>query len=74
MNTNTTAQFAAGQLVKFAAPQDADEASARYAVVEYRAARPEIGDTRPDRVLVRYVCDLPIAPTDVFDANEMVPA
>ena len=71
MNTNTSPKFITGQLVKFAAPLDADEIDARYVVVEYRGARPEIGDTRPDRVLVRYVCDLPIAPTDVFDADEL---
>jgi hypothetical protein len=74
MNTNTTPSLVAGQLVKFAAPLNDSEATQRYEVVEYRAARPEIGDTRPDRVLVRFVCDMRLPPTDVFEASELVPA
>ena len=52
--TTTTHQLAPGDTVRLVAPADADEAAARFDVVELRG----------DRVLIRLRCDLPIPPTE----------
>jgi hypothetical protein len=53
-----------GQTVKFAAPATPDEATERFTVLECRG----------DRVLVRFICDMAVAPTHVYLAADMVEA
>lgn len=69
-----TQQFTPGQVVKFAVPLTEHERIERFVVLEYRGARPEIGDNAPDRVSVVYICDLPIPPRDVYLASDLVAA
>ena len=52
------------QQVKFAAPLTADEATERFVVVELRG----------ERVLVEFICDMPIRPTFVYIAADLVAA
>lgn len=51
-----------GQIVRFAVPEDADEAKDRFLVLEDRG----------DRVLVRYLCDMSIPPTPVYLKTDLV--
>jgi hypothetical protein len=48
--------------LRFANPQDEAEAALRFTMVEDRG----------DRVCVRLVCDMPIAPTFVYPASDLV--
>lgn len=50
-----------GDVVRFRNPMTDDERVERFVVVEPRGAR----------VLVRFVCDLPIAPTFVYLATDL---
>lgn len=53
-----------GQMVKFAMPLTPDEASERFTVLEDRG----------ERLLVEFICDMPIAPTFVYLSADMVEA
>lgn len=61
-----------GDTVKFKDPVNQSEARQRFTVLELRPARPEMGDTGPDRVLVRYISSsLSVAPTYVYLVSEL---
>jgi len=53
-----------GTIVKYANPQNAAEAQARFIVKEERG----------ERVLIEFVCDLPIRPTECVPAADVVSA
>ena len=53
-----------GQQVKFAAPMTDDEAAERFTVVELRG----------ERVLVEFICDMPLRPQFVYLAADLVAA
>jgi hypothetical protein len=50
-----------GTLVKLTQPADEREAQARYVVVEDRG----------DRILIEYVCNMPIRPTELVAASDV---
>jgi hypothetical protein len=54
----------AGDVVRFVAPSNEDEANERFLVLEMRG----------DRVLVEAVCDMRLRPTFVYPAGDLGPA
>lgn len=54
--------FQVGQIVKFANPQNADEAAERFQVIEDRG----------ERIEVEFICIMRVRPTHVYLASDLV--